>query len=160
MTDVWHDAQFGPALADHLVFLRSVEGLSFGLIANRLGVSRSTAIGKARRLNLPPPQQKVTLVDVRGLAPTAAKHRRKRSRVRTGPTPLLIPPRDQHNHYTSIWRLDNCSCRYPMWRSDVPVSDRLYCGVPHADLSKGRPYCAKHAALCFNATPPMKPVKL
>ena len=142
--DLWHDPEIGEALEDHLTVLHR-EGLSFGAMAERLGVSRSAAIGKAHRLGLAQPKEKITLHDVNKAL--------KRKRQRTPPTLPAQPPKppapNPHLHYCPVWQLTNESCRYPMWRDDTPVIERLYCGVPEADINGKRPFCRKHAKLCY-----------
>jgi hypothetical protein len=49
-------------------------------------------------------------------------------------------------HATDIWRLTDKSCRYPLWRDDEPISEKMYC----ADVAiEGLPYCAACARIAY-----------
>ena len=136
-SEAWSDPQQGAALVDHLRFLCSDEGLSFGVIAERLGVTRSAAIGKAHRLHLNQPRKTITRHDVNRAV------RQRVSAPKVAPKPATWG--DPHAHYCTIWQLTNESCRYPMWHDETPEIERLYCGVPEANLSTKQPYCRKHS---------------
>jgi hypothetical protein len=130
------------------------DGLSFSRIAAEVGVTRNAAIGKARRLNLPPRNRK------RGnqpgstrkpKAPLPAKRLRLRIRIigmddsKRIKRPVVIPGRD----YTcTIYELDDTTCRYPLWQIGTPHNERFYCGRPEANMTERRPYCLRHTALC------------
>jgi GcrA cell cycle regulator len=151
LNDPWHDPEQGSAMQDHLAFLLCTEGRSFGLIAERLGVSRSAAIGKAYRLKLGQPKQKITMHDVnKSLRRTKERIPKPKPVPVTKPPSLPPPPAvDPHAYYVPVWQLNNETCRFPMWHETTPVIERLYCGVPEADFNGKRPFCCKHAKLCY-----------
>jgi GcrA cell cycle regulator len=146
--DLWHhpDQDYREALEQYLTFMFH-QGFSHAVIADRLGITRNAVIGKVHRLGLVPPKNKITMHDV------DRSVRRKRER-----TPPMLPPEppkpaepNAHAHYRPVWQLVNESCRFPMWRRDTPVIERLYCGVPEADINSNRPFCVKHSKLCYRA---------
>lgn len=120
-------------------------GKSFSLIANELGVTRSAAIGKAHRMKLP------SRTPIECLPRPRSAVRQKRARVRAAIVkkekvkPVIVPDR---NYRCSIIELTNETCRYPLWPTSAPESERFYCGVPQADISSGVPYCEQHSMMC------------
>ena len=125
-------------------------GLPFSLIAAEIGVTRSAAIGKARRLKLPkrgdpvrkvkkerPPRPRMRIVVVKPPPAFAPKKI---------PEPLVIPGKD---YTVTIDELTDGTCRYPLWRTGTPHNERFYCGAPGASFSVGLPYCRRHRALCW-----------
>jgi GcrA cell cycle regulator len=130
------------------------KGLSFRSIAKEIGVSRSAAIGKAYRMNLPKRLEVVTVVGntVNTIhAPKKPKKRRTRWGIRPAeppkpPTPepavVIVPGVD---YRCTILELSDNSCRWPLWQFDTPHAGRLYCGAPGASVSGGVPYCRLHA---------------
>jgi hypothetical protein len=125
------------------------EGLSFSLIADDIGVTRSAAIGKARRMKLPK-RVEIAVCKMRPVAARPPPRERRRHRVTRLDAPELpaaeyVP--DQ-KYYCSIYDLKDRSCRYPLWQSDTLHPERRYCGFPTASVSAGLPYCRHHTRLC------------
>lgn len=148
ITDNWPEAR--------MIRLESLykAGLSFSLIALDIGGTRSAVIGKARRMQLP---KRGEVIAARPRAATTrGKQARRRTTFRTTvvmiepPPPAFIvePGRD---YRCSIYELTNKTCRLPLWNIGTPHEERLYCGVPDADVSNGRPYCRAHTASCVGS---------
>jgi hypothetical protein len=122
------------------------DGLSFSLIAAEIGVTRNAAIGKARRMLLP---RRIEITQTKPPKPREAAPKRQRATFSIKPpAAAAVPSRD---YRCTIYDLKNRSCRFPLWAAGAPHHERLYCGVPGASFSKGRPYCRYHTASC--ATP-------
>ena len=132
-----------------------MEGVSFSLIADDIGVTRCAAIGKARRMKLP---KRVEVVLSKRLP--AAPRRPPKARARVArvarvdvpelPAVEFIP---NHDYCCAINDLTNCSCRYPLWDSSTRHPDRRYCGFPTASVSAGVPYCRRHTIVCDTTAP-------
>jgi hypothetical protein len=121
------------------------EGKSFSLIAAEIGVSRSAAIGKAHRLELP--RRGVIIDSKRPVVVSVCPTRRRSTCTKTineEPMEVIDPERD---YRCTIYDLVDASCRYPLWQIGAPHSERLYCGITTACLSSGRPYCQRHSHL-------------
>ena len=118
-------------------------GKSFSLIANELGVTRSAAIGKAHRMKLP--SRTPTECLQRPRSAVRKKRERARAAVVKKIKPAIIA---SHNYRCSIIELTNETCRYPLWPTGAPHSERFYCGVPQADIAAGVPYCEQHSVMC------------
>jgi GcrA cell cycle regulator len=146
-SDFWHDGDIGEARRDHLLVLHA-EGCSLGLIAERLGTTRNAISGKCHRLRLemyPIPAMSKTRAFVRP--------HQQNIPVKRGPPPKPVPT---GAYQCTLLDLKNKSCRYPLWSdASLPVDQKFYCGVPHADISSGRPYCSVHAERCLT-TPKKK----
>src|SRR5262245_20692880 len=100
--------------------------LSAAQIANQLGVTRNSVIGKASRLKLllrAPPQKH---------APPIEK-RERRLRVASTAKPIIEPPPAMPFLAIPFARLTDNTCHYP--RGDDPI---LFCGQP----TGGAIYCA------------------
>lgn len=131
------------------------QGLSFSLIAADIGVTRSAAIGKARRMRLPPrPPPLVQLESSRSSA------RQRQPRIRSAkvirmdaPKRPVFVPEPGRDYRCTIYDLQDRTCRYPVWDTSTPHPDRLYCGVPAASLLAGVPYCPCHMTLCGGSPP-------
>ena len=141
---IWQHPDHSEALEDHLRYLIA-QGLSSELIGQRFGVSRSSIIGKAHRLGIAHWTPKIRL----NLASSAHRHVGAKPRCISPPPPPpqpMLPPK-----LISDAKLTNRTCRFPMWCDDASSPGQfLYCGVNQADLAKGKPYCATHAAICFS----------
>jgi GcrA cell cycle regulator len=124
------------------------EGLSFSLIAADIGVTRSAAIGKAHRMQLPR-RSEIVQCKARG-APVRHSPKAKVVAMKTAKRPEIIPG---HDYRCTICDLKDDSCRYPLWETNTPHEAQFYCGVPDASLVAGVPYCRNHAALCGVARP-------
>jgi hypothetical protein len=126
------------------------DGMSFSLIAADIGVSRNAAIGKARRMCLP---KRVEIIqskpNSRRRAPSS-KPKNAGAVPMAEKRPVIIPGRD---YSCGINELTNRSCRYPLWDIGTPHPQRLYCGVPGANLSEARPYCERHANVVWPHLP-------
>jgi len=134
------------------------DGLSFGDIATKTGMTRSACIGKGSRLGLPPraPQPgQMTTPRVPRAAPVAA--------AKAPAMPALPQPRPSERRHLSrdeikaalalpgtapvmISALSSRQCRWPV--GDPRDRDFSFCGrlKPLAG-----PYCAAHAACAVNA---------
>ena len=117
------------------------QGLSFSLIAADIGVSRNAAIGKAKRMELPKRGQPIERRPIhRRLAPQAP--RKRAAAVR--PFEVEIEAVPEGDFACTIYDLNDCTCRYPLWSAATGHHERLYCGVPDACVSKFVPYCRRH----------------
>lgn len=123
-------------------------GISFSLIAADLGVTRSAAIGKARRMRLP--KRGETIQKAPRKASPSRRYRRQIAR-RPGAIPPAIEIDDGRDYRCSILDLSESTCRYPIWDVGTPHSQRLYCGAPGASFSQDIPYCHRHSQLCGGA---------
>jgi|SRR5882672_7467333 len=127
------------------------DGMSFALIAADIGVTRSAAIGKAHRMNLPKREKVVQSKPRVAAGRCLPKRRDRRTTFRATAKPVnlpevvIIPGRD---YRCTIYDLVDSSCRYPLWHTSAAHPDRLYCGVPGASFSVGVPYCRRHTMLC------------
>lgn len=133
--------------AERMVRLETLyrKGVSFGLIAKDIGVTRSAAIGKARRMQLP----KRIEITVRQARPrTIARARGRRRPADIGRREIDDVP--DVSHRCSLYELTDASCRYPLWAAGAAHHERFYCGRPEAKLSSDIPYCRRHARLCDN----------
>ena len=85
-----------------------------------------------------------------GRARSAVRKKRilHQSRRHEKPKPVIVPGRD---YRCSILELNNLTCRYPLWHTSAPHSERFYCGTPGADLSAGLPYCERHSFVSGSA---------
>jgi hypothetical protein len=119
------------------------DGVSFGLIARDIGVTRSAAIGKARRMQLP----KRIEINVRQARPRTIARAKRRHRV-AGLNRQEIEDVPDVSYRCTIYELIDASCRYPLWAVGDPHHTRFYCGRPEAKLSSDIPYCRRHARLC------------
>ena len=142
------DSQWNPTRMQQLEQLYR-KGLCFRLIAEEIGVSRSAAIAKSHRMRLPkrePPPSKPLIRN-----PPRRRLRREAS-LRVQPMiesnwPKIDPGQD---YSCTICELTDVTCRYPLWPTSAPHSERRYCGRPQASVSTGVPYCRHHSQLCDN----------
>ena len=123
-TLIWDDAQI--ALLRDLCTL----GLAYKEIANRLGVTKNAAIGKAYRLGIHKvPRPTVPFV--------SRKHLVK-------PIPVIVPPPDP----ILFLEVGRGYCRFPLWTDPAPpVEEMLVCGKKVANDSAS--YCTAHRQRCF-----------
>jgi hypothetical protein len=134
------------------------EGLPFSVIADEIGVTRNAAIGKARRMNLPPRREPPPPPEEKKKVEPRSPRRRTFALAGRPPPPPPRPPRPERkpepapdpakDHRCSIYRLDDSTCRYPLWSMHARHHERLYCGVPSASMSASIPYCRRHSVLC------------
>lgn len=108
-------------------------GLSFHAIALRLGVTKNSAIGRARRLNFPQRGGNEPAV----AAKKAIRNERRRETV------LRFPGRA------------STECQWPMWGNERPTHD--YCHGPVA--APGEPYCPEHRKRAWTGVPVYQPAK-
>jgi GcrA cell cycle regulator len=122
------------------------KGWSFGLIAADIGKSRNAVIGKAHRMLLPKREE---IAECISRPPAINPPRRKRAIAPVSVVvkrPRIIDP--DRNYSCTINQLKNRSCRFPLWTDSAQHHQRLYCGIPEANLIAGRPYCRSHTLLC------------
>jgi hypothetical protein len=147
MTGIWTEAR--------VQRLRTMyeDGASFRTIADDIGVTRCSAIGKAHRLYLPkrpdPSKKKHSPRPLRLPRPPRVRIRE----VKPPPSPLsrleralAVATEPGRDYRCTIDELRDGTCRFPLWR--WPSSPRLYCGAPGASLSSDRPYCVAHTEFC------------
>src|SRR5690606_11107568 len=133
------------------------QGLSFSRIGAIMGISRSAAIGKASRLNIPkhpakpsPRQKPVTACGKRILTPrfhrlnfeTQMKVAPKPQPVKQAddaPAPLMIPLLDLEPHM----------CPWPL---NSPDRGEEFLSCAHGK-ERGSPYCSFHHSLAYNGRP-------
>jgi len=130
-----------PAIVEHLSTLW-LSGITGGEIGHRLGVSRSSVMGKLRRLGLlcrdrsrvpikPPPQIPQMRENKRPLPPPEPYQ---------APHPPPLPPIGSF----ALLDLRNGHCRWPCSDGFPPYK---FCGAPQASQSS---YCEFHFALAHN----------
>ena len=163
----WSDGR-----VDRLVELHR-SGATYPVIAAELGITRNAVIGKAHRLRLPKRAVDLTRVG----RPHVTRERKRpepepepKLRLRPKIESLYKPPRsgakrkklaptapvlpvaaepEKSEHCCTIAGLTDATCRWPLWATDVPYSELLYCGTPDACLSANVPYCEKHRAVAL-----------
>ncbi len=125
------------------------EGNSAAVIATTIGggISRNAVIGRMHRLGLPSRQTVTFRRDGEKIKRANAPKARAPRRLRFTAKPALVPPPPEiftAAHNCTIRELTNKSCRY------ITADDlKTYCGVPTADLTNERPYCAHHMRICY-----------
>lgn len=123
-------------------------------IAQRLGRSKNSVVGKAHRLNLDPRPNPAALGSI---SDRWARRKARRDEAKNGPVvhhatdPLPLPPlnaliereREARAKPAPVtYRFRPTQCRYP--RGERP--DWLWC---EADAVGGGPYCAEHMRVCY-----------
>lgn len=129
-------------------------GLSFRDIADKLGVSRNAALGKAYRLGLG--EREAALKgrprkdDGKERAKRNARKPAKFATVNIGLGIIGKPDAvqavrvaDVDPLHIDLLQLTPLSCRYPYGGNGKPIT---FCG----HVTACQPYCAAHAALCYN----------
>lgn len=162
----WQD----PAAVERLRSLWD-EGHSTKEIGRRLGITKNSVVGKARRMNFPPRPN-----PVRWLEPSASKPdvATKKARPSTPPAPALsmppaadqaaaaqapvsrqgvlvplTPPASLHHHCASPIGIftqgpPQRSCCWPIGEPGKP--DFRFCEVT---ATSGKPYCTEHAEIAY-----------
>ena len=139
---------------DEQRFARCVaDGMSSGQAGAELGITRSAAIGKAKRMKLTwdrargEVQQRRVRPKRRG---PPAWHQPPAHAVRTEPVKIVTgdPAEIPERQRKSILDLGNEHCRWPY--GDVGTPDFFFCGAPEADCSGGQPYCRAHSAIAYS----------
>jgi hypothetical protein len=136
--DFWDEARIGQLRALH------AEGLSFVDIAQRMGVTRSAALGKAYRLGI---TTGVRTVARRVRLPAFTANLDQLARE---PRPSPLPaecfgaplPASQP---CGLLDLTTKSCRWPLWNDDR--AKKLFCGA----VTDDGPYCPTHRAIAVPA---------
>ena len=150
----WTDARVG------LLAKLRAEGLSFRIIAARLGVTRSSALGKADRLGLPKLTKHAQRIcnKKKGLRkPKPWRHKQAFGLIGKHTPPRLVadgfvPPADECiplEQRKTIATLEDGDCRWPV--GDPQLAGFHFCG---AEKVEGLPYCEVH---CRRAYAPPQP---
>lgn len=133
-------------------------GYSGGAIAEKLGITRSSVIGKAHRLGLKIGNSRNGLSNK-----LAAKLRKphqtpfnKRRDIKVISKPVYekapVPPQSIEDVARLTFpELEAHHCRFPVGHPKEPGFG--FCGLERAP---GRPYCESHAARCFTPVPVRK----
>src|SRR5215813_3681552 len=125
-------------------------GLSCREIANEIGVSRNSVIGKISRLSLT--RDKGGVIRAVKKEPTTAPRPRGAQRLRqlllksfpSEPEPV-VPDEPIHNGHTcSLFELSKETCRWPI--STPGHDDFCFCGNTPLE---GMPYCPGHSRLAY-----------
>lgn len=128
-------------------------GLSCREIANEIGVSRNSVIGKISRLSLT--RDKGGVIRAVKKEPASAPRPRGAQRLRqillrsfpSEPEPAA-PDEPIHNGHTcSLFELSKETCRWPISTPGQP--DFCFCGNPPLD---GMPYCTGHSRLAYRVS--------
>jgi GcrA cell cycle regulator len=128
------------------------EGATASAIAAQLGVSRSSVLGKIRRLRRP----------ASGITPSTTRQSDTANKLASHCSPQTSPTRrrggkrdDQSESpppKTKVWgkrllELTNNCCRWPLGN---PATARFwFCGIPEANLELGVPYCRSHSRRAY-----------
>lgn len=118
------------------------QNLSNSLIADRMGVSKNTIVGRAYRLNL----RRIKVVPA---APAAPSLKPQKPKLQPVPVePLLEPYRPG-----TAAALERCpdrrdQCRFPMWPHGANVFHPDYGTYCLAKSDEGKSYCPVHHAKC------------
>jgi GcrA cell cycle regulator len=128
-------------------------GLSCREIANEIGVSRNSVIGKISRLSLT--RDKGGVIRAVKKEPATAPRPRGAQRLRqlllksfpSEPEPVA-PDEPIHNGHTcSLFELSKETCRWPISTPGQP--DFCFCGNQPIE---GMPYCAGHSRLAYRVS--------
>jgi GcrA cell cycle regulator len=123
------------------------EGVTASAIAERLGATRSSVLGKIRRMRrlaagAGPSKTRQSntvneLASHRSPAPPPARRRHGKRGDQSESPPVKAKARGKR-----LMELTNGCCRWPLGN---PASARfLFCGVPEANLELGVAYCRRH----------------
>lgn len=138
--------------------------LSFGVIANDLGLTRNACIGKAGRMKLrrasrKPQRQLVSSRPVMSTLPKSGPKLRYHIGVQdqfNAPyvekidfSPAVADTEIPLAQRKTLMQLEAYHCRFPVGEPTEP--DFFFCGGTIVD---GSPYCAHHTKICFTAAPP------
>jgi GcrA cell cycle regulator len=135
----WNDSQ--------VALLRSLwkDGTKTAEIGNRLGCSKSAAVGKAHRLDLEPRPSPI-INSTRQLTPTSpSDNRTVRTRLTpTQPRTVPMPPKPITTQISIEPYQAIVPCRWPI--GDPHRKDFRFCACP-SEPSKG--YCPEHQKLAY-----------
>lgn len=135
-------ASAGPWTTARIAALRQAyldDGLSFGLIARRLGVSRNAVMGKVYRLKWKRDDGPRRAIVHRHLIERRGRPARK-------PAPPTIEQIDQSGG-VALGDLGACHCRFPLGET---ASGWRFCGEPKR---AGSSYCEGHHRVCYKKAP-------
>lgn len=117
-------------------------GLSCSLVAAGIGFgcTRNAVIGKLSRLNPHAPPGAPTIVSSRRRSYTT---RKRKAPIAVAPPPPPPPPTGPVVQL-SLLQLKKHSCRWPLWSSTAPFSEKLFCSAYAPGVEERQPYCVKH----------------
>lgn len=106
---------------------------------DRLGLTRATGYvqPKRHRVGLPKSTRADRLVRRKKLTAVLAESPEKIA------APVTLDPK----HRKTIFQLENCHCRFPLWADAAPAEEQFFCGSPTASLIRRQPYCQAHAEI-------------
>lgn len=108
------------------------EGRSYSEIAEEFGVARNVIAGTIFRARKRGEVQREKL-------PTRARRVSAATVRKEPPKPdEFAPVIDYTPRRVSFFNLKAEDCRWPLWKSDMPISEKQFCGRP---AKIGRPYC-------------------
>lgn len=152
---IWRDPKvvkrFQELFSDNLPFSNIAAVL---YVEFKVCLTRNAVIGRAHRMGLiRSSSPRVTKLR----KPAVLKFRRQdfpQPANDPAPLPPVVPMIASAEYLCTIFDLTDKSCRYPTWGDDeLPVGEKLYCGIPTANISDSRPYCSCHAAMTVGDTP-------
>ncbi len=136
------------------------EGLSGGEIGKRMGISKSSAVGKVHRLHLPSrPSPIKRAVTPKG--PGSPRFQRAKQtdkpRANRNTLPALaptvrvvrVPLESRRQEFAAMPVAKGKPCQFPLWGDEKPTHQ--YCGKNRLE---GLPYCCDHASVCYIKAPP------
>lgn len=126
-------------------------GLSSGVIADQIGMSRSAVMGKVRRLGLASrgesgshPVRRKRYDNSRRAALAAIKRASEcvAAKIVEPPPMPMVDDEIALEQRKTLVELTNETCRWPV--GDPHEPGFFFCGNPSADNQAGRPYCPWH----------------
>lgn len=144
----WDDA------ADELLKSMREQGLNYRRIAEAIGCTRNSAIGRGKRIGLakPKPPSKPKLPKQPKRTKSVMRKVRRHAIMRYGVETEHVTPIDDlaisMEQRKSIFQLRWNTCRWPVGESGRP--EFFYCGGQAVD---GRPYCAGHLVRAYQPAP-------
>lgn len=120
------------------------QGLSFGKIADKLGVTREACAGKVSRMGLSTRQ--VAPRKPRQTTPQKSGPVLAQLRVAPSVQPTLppMPEPDASTRRCTLLQLTNGVCKWPFGAPQSP--DFFFCG---GDAVDGKPYCVEHCRVAY-----------
>ncbi|AZN72760.1 hypothetical protein D5400_17080 [Georhizobium profundi] len=138
------------------------EGMSCGVIAQRLGVSRNAVIGKLNRMGVPSPREPGghggpgTRIQLGKREAPETPRGPKAVQLKDGLAPSVkasaaVLDADRLAEDITLERLGGLACHFPVSGHQVAADEHRFCGLPVADPDAGelklnRRYCTHHAA--------------
>ncbi len=124
------------------------EGLSFGRIAARLGITRGACAGKAMRMGLLKDDARSSLSKDDARSSLSKDDARSRPKVERGPLQFTAPMPNGANipiaQRCTLLQLKPGICKWPFGEPQSP--DFFFCGGNAVD---GFPYCAGHCRVAY-----------